>query len=1856
MRKDTKGVLSKSVLATLSLGLLFVPDASEAFNAGEPFFSMNYVPDTVASENYFSRAVSNPSMLTAFSSASVAPVKYFSVSSTGGINESNNGAQKVDAIAIGKDTKGYVRGAVAIGRDAYVATVGTHGATVGNGGIAIGQSAHSRVNVGGRHENVILFNHKDNRNDLVGGIAIGEESHARVGTIDIGNRDYRGQIGDIDFDGKTLTASNTIDAVGATTVGTNSINSGNFSTISGAYNVISRRPEVSGMMGFISNAERGTQGLGSVIAGSLNSIENNFSDGFKASGMASSIVGVANRVNKSNGALVFGAGNEITNSYLELNEDPARKYDTIKELADTFRKISHENRLGSVGIIGGDNVADYAVLSIISGVGNTLKGKANADLNGTLKRGEYKKFDGLTAYNILQGYENDATGVIQANITGIRNVAETAENVTVTGSKNKVTEVKKSVLLGDENEFSKVDDVFVLGNKVKGNVGNSVYLGSGSSVIKDPGNNLKSDGTAGETTTGGAAGRVDSATVGEGARAVTYSGFAGSASTGAVSVGSAGEERRVTNVAAGEIGKTSTDAVNGSQLYAVALASRAEVVSSDKSVTVTKTTEADKHDKFDLAVKKSALTISSDGKTVTPSEQGNAFTTGADVSNVVTKAAASARTEVKDGVNTKVAKEAAGDGHDVYKVNVQGDLTNITSIANGGTKITLNPADVNFGNKKLTGVAPAELSDASTEAVNGSQLKATNDRVGKIEGDIYNVDDSGNKTLKGLKFLGNKKSADYVKTLGEEVAILGDAGNADKSADFSSKNVLTENKADGVHILISDKPEFKELTITGGPKMTASGIDMGNKKISNLAPGTAKTDGVNKSQLDDAVTNINNTINANKIHYFSVKQDPNAGNYNNDGAAANGAIAIGPNARATLEKGLALGYNARSYTREGIVLGIGSGVWNEGGDATGGIAIGRVASSHLMSNAAHEQVIAFNHKNDRSGMIGGIAIGDRTHARIGTIDVGHRDYEGAIGDIEFGKGLMTPLNVIDGVGSTTVGTNSINAGNFATINGAYNVISNRPTKVGGNWLEKFAAYTSNAERATQGLGSTVVGSFNSIENNFPTGYAFSGMASSVIGFANRVNRSNAAVVLGTGNEVTNAYLDSAVAAMSGKDTVKEMADMIRQNTDGRRLGSVAVIGGGNKVDYALLSNVQGVGNTLKGTDGAGLNNTLAKGQAKTFNGLSAYNSLNGYENTATQVNFTSVQGAKNSVENSEHLRVFGTENTLSRVKGSVVAGDRNSFDGVEDLFVLGNEVKGNVGNSVYLGSGSSVVKTQGKNLAKDGAEGATTTGGAIGTVNKATVGEGSSAVTYEGFAGSVAKGAVSVGSAGDERRVMNVAAGEISKTSTDAVNGSQLYAVAEGVNKRVDKVEGDITSLKTDVAGARTEVKSQDGSVTVAKTTAKDGHDLYDLAVKQSGLKVSPDGKTVSADQAGNAFATAGDVAAAVNKVAASARTEVKDGVNTTVAKEVAGDGHDVYKVNVQGDLKNITSMANGDTKLTLGKGTIDVGGAKVSNLAAGVNDTDGVNVRQLKDAMMASGATSRTEVKSGSDNVEVTKSNDPKDLHDVYKITVDEKHNDDLYSGSKGDRKLKGLAFEGNVKSGAYTKTLGDSVRILGNTGKVNAADFSSDNVLTETTKDGLFIKMNDNPEFKAVKADSLTVNGGPVIDGNGIDMQGREIVHAKPGTKPDSVATVSQLEALAGKVTNANADMGREIGQVGAMGAAFSALMPLDYDEEYRTQINVGFGYYHGLQAGALGLTHYVNRDLLLNAAVALSGDNRSYRFGASMRIGSSPKYQTSRVSTTEYAALKKVESLTETVTKLQQMLEEQQREIEALKQQQH
>ena len=327
----------------------------------------------------------------------------------------------------------------------------------------------------------------------------------------------------------------------------------------------------------------------------------------------------------------------------------------------------------------------------------------------------------------------------------------------------------------------------------------------------------------------------------------------------------------------------------------------------------------------------------------------------------------------------------------------------------------------------------------------------------------------------------------------------------------------------------------------------------------------------------------------------------------------------------------------------------------------GSIAVGKNAFVENMWGT-QDKIFRFGmHSTDPSRtdhlLPAGIAIGQNTYARSGSLMIGDHKYVGALGDTTVNSNTddeKRKLSVL--VGATTVGLNSYSAGAFATTTGAYSIMTN--------------AYDGNTNQgsAAQNFGAVINGSFNSIESK-TSGSSVSGIANAVVGTANRTHNANGTLVFGAGNEVTNS-VDNIANPMSflGINSPKELAEKlredIRRNDSG---GAVLAIGGGNKADYAYRSQLIGVGNTLEGTAAQ----------------KAAYNLLNGYRNTVTKAEHVSVIGSENTIENSKSQTVIGDSNKITdRNAGTVSGKQEERTKNVSDLVIgKGNKIKG---NSTYM--------------------------------------------------------------------------------------------------------------------------------------------------------------------------------------------------------------------------------------------------------------------------------------------------------------------------------------------------------------------------------------------------------------------------------------------------------------------------------------------------------------------------------------------------------------------------------------------
>ena len=614
--------------------------------------------------------------------------------------------------------------------------------------IALGKDAFVSVQ-NGRKADAILFG----SDTYTGGIAIGQDSKALNGTVNIGVKDYTGKMGDVivgdpnnrDLDNgeyNTYTAM----GVGETSVGSNSYISGSLSTNIGSYNVITTKYMNGG------NPLDSAQNFGSITVGTLNSIESNSSDSSmldtifgKVSGVANSVVGMANKTQNSNGSLVFGTGNEITNS-IDTIPTPSSVSGDVADVAENFRdSVSDRNKSngGAVLAIGGGNKADYAQNSQLIGVQNEITGTSRD----------------ISKFNMINGYQNTITNGSNDTVIGTKNTVTNGDSNVVLGDNHTVQNADNNVILGSSDKVATqtASNTVVIGYNAQANSNNDVAIGSGS--------------------------------VANGA--VKTAGYAGANPIGTVSVGSEGNERTITNVAAGRINEDSTDAVNGSQLYAT-----------NQNVT-NLTTKVD-----------AGWSLYSNGKEVKNVKPGN---------NLV---------NIDSGENVSITKNEDGNGitisADLKDLDVE-DTNAVLYDNEGKTSVTLG--GTGHEAVKLTNVAAGALTETSTDAVNGSQLFETNTKV-DAGWSLY----SNGKEVKNVKPGNNWISIDS----GDNVSITkNEDGNGIKiSADLKDLDVEDTNA-----VLYDD--EGKTTVTLGGEGHEAV-------KLTNVAAGTVNatsTDAINGSQL-----------------------------------------------------------------------------------------------------------------------------------------------------------------------------------------------------------------------------------------------------------------------------------------------------------------------------------------------------------------------------------------------------------------------------------------------------------------------------------------------------------------------------------------------------------------------------------------------------------------------------------------------------------------------------------------------------------------------------------------------------------------------------------------------------------------------------------------------------------------------------------------------------------------------------------------------------------------------------------------------------------------------------------------------
>ena len=611
-------------------------------------------------------------------------------------NAADNVAGAGSGVAIGTGSSAQKDGVVAIGKGAHTNYAGGSGYANVNGDVVIGENAttHSyydqsgSVAVGknayventiGKQDKFFAFNQTNfnsfgfgslpqKPDKVVTGVAIGDNTYVRSGGTMVGSHNYRGKIGDITVNTDTYAEKRKAGlGVYSTTLGSNSFTNGTVATTTGALNVISSNYDGN-------NIANATRNFGATINGSLNSIEsataaNNYS------GIGNAVVGTANRTYNSNGSLIFGAGNEITNSVTDIDASAITPTafggpSSVTKLSETVRNLVKDNKSGgSTLAIGGGNKADYTQLTSMTGVNNTVTGTA----------GNVAKLNNVTGYN---------------------NTITNASNNIVMGNDHVIT-ADNTIAIGglSSSETRSVANTTTIGYDAKASVEGGVALGYKSNATVDK-------GAAGYDISTKAASTDTSSTW--------------KATASAVSVGDVANDvtRQITSVAAGT---NDTDAVNVAQLKKVetkistveADAKKHTTVVAGDNTTVTPGTNANGGAEYKVAVNKDLVEMSSanfgkatDDVRARIDKDSARFFNGSENIGITPT----------DGIkieNTDTLEQAKFDKTGMYA-------------SEGNTTVYYTTNAISAGNQIIKNV---KAGVADTDAVNVSQLKRVQDEI-----------------------------------------------------------------------------------------------------------------------------------------------------------------------------------------------------------------------------------------------------------------------------------------------------------------------------------------------------------------------------------------------------------------------------------------------------------------------------------------------------------------------------------------------------------------------------------------------------------------------------------------------------------------------------------------------------------------------------------------------------------------------------------------------------------------------------------------------------------------------------------------------------------------------------------------------------------------------------------------------------------------------------------------------------------------------------------------------------------------------------------------------------------------------
>ncbi|CAH1043410.1 ESPR-type extended signal peptide-containing protein [Halomonas sp. TD01] len=946
----------------------------------------------------------------------------------------------------------------------------------------------------------------------------------------------------------------------------------------------------------------------------------------------------------------------------------------------------------------------------------------------------------------------------------------------------------------------------------------------------------------------------------------------------------------------------------------------------------------------------------------------------------------------------------------------------------------------------------------------GNERRITNVAAGATDTDAVNVS--------------QLKAVNEVANTGWNVQANGDTATNVAPGDtvqfIDGKNIdITRNGAD-ITVATADSVVFDDVTITGGPTLTSGGIDMNATTISNLADGVNANDAVNLSQLENSAaaskTEVAGGTNVASVDKATGVNGQDIYTVNADGAsvsAGSGAVdvtAAAPDANNITDYAVDLS----QASKDSLTL----------ADSALQTVVTQIDGTEVKTLDQNDNVANFVTGDNivLSDEAGGIKIATSPDLTADSLTINNG------GPTLNDNGIDMNDNRITNVGEAVDGGDAINLDYFDANRTRYYSVNDGGT-IGGNFNNDGAtglnAIASGVNATASGDGAVAMG----------------------FGASAPIRDS---LALGSGSVVDRALAPDSGFIPAGSATIEF------NTTDKELLGAISV---GDSDAYRQITNVA---DGTQAQDAVTVRQLQGAVGSVITTGIKYYRA-NSDDPDAIAAGEDSLAIGPNTVTNGDNGIGMGNGAIVGQMAPGGTAIGNNAEVLLSDGIAFGTNARSEAQQGIALGAGATVSHDQSVALGSN-----SVTEEAVATSGVTIAGD-----SYT-FAGATPDSTVSIGSAGNERTLTNVAAGRVSETSTDAINGSQLFASNQAIEEvsaiantgwdiqtngdtatsvapgdTVQMLDGQniaITRNGTDITIATVD-SPQFGNVTVntggGDTINGLSNTTFDPDNFTSGQAASEDQLKQVSDVANTGWNVQANGDTATN-VAPGDTVQFIDGKNIDITR----NGADITVATADSVVFDDVTITGGPT---LTGGGIDMNATTISNLADGVNAQDAVNVSQLEGAAAAS----RTEVIAGT-NVASVGQTTGADGQDIYTVNADgasvsagsgavdvtaaapDANNVTDYAVDLSQASKDSLTLADSALQTVVTQIDGTEVKTLDQND--NVANFISGNNI-ELSDDNGAIEIATSADLTA---DSLTINnGGPTLNDNGIDMNDNRITN---------------------------------------------------------------------------------------------------------------------------------------------------------------